>query len=71
MTPQTFRDQLDRLGLSQLEAARWLDVDARTVRRWCDTSGGPNVREVPPPVRRLLALAEAVPEARQWLASER
>ena len=34
MTPADFRAALDRLGLSQSEAARRLRVDPRTVRRW-------------------------------------
>ena len=34
MTPTQFRAALDRLGLTQVGAARLLGVDARTVRRW-------------------------------------
>lgn len=34
MTPDEFRAHLVRLGLSQVGAARLLDYDARTVRRW-------------------------------------
>lgn len=34
MTPTELRAQLDRLGLSQVGAARFLDVAARTLRRW-------------------------------------
>jgi len=34
MTPDQLRDALVRLGINQLTAARWLDVDPRTVRRW-------------------------------------
>ena len=34
MTPDQLRDALERLGISQLTAARWLGVDGRTVRRW-------------------------------------
>ncbi len=34
MTANQFRAALDRLGLSQLEAARILDANGRTVRRW-------------------------------------
>lgn len=34
MTPDELRAQLDRLGLSQSGAARYLEVDPRTMRRW-------------------------------------
>jgi len=34
MTADQFRSSLDRLGLSQLGAARMLGVNDRTVRRW-------------------------------------
>jgi hypothetical protein len=34
MTPDAFRSELDRLGITQVGAARFLDVDERTVRRW-------------------------------------
>lgn len=34
MTPEAFRGDLVALGLSQIGAAKFLDVDARTVRRW-------------------------------------
>ena len=34
MTPKELRESLERLGISQLTAARWLAVDPRTVRRW-------------------------------------
>lgn len=34
MTPDALRAHLDRLGLTQVGAARLLEVDARTVRRW-------------------------------------
>jgi DNA-binding transcriptional regulator YiaG len=34
MTPDAFRAELARLGLSQVGAARFLEVDPRTVRRW-------------------------------------
>jgi len=36
MTREEFDTLLDRLGLSQAEAARLLSVDARTVRRWAE-----------------------------------
>lgn len=34
MTANQFRDALDRLGLSQLAAARLFGVDGRTARSW-------------------------------------
>jgi DNA-binding transcriptional regulator YiaG len=34
MSPQQFRDALRRLRLSQVEAAKRLSVNERTVRRW-------------------------------------
>lgn len=34
MTPKQFRDALKRLDMTQQAAARFLDVDERTVRRW-------------------------------------
>ena len=34
MSPQQFRHVLRRLGLNQVQAAKRLGVNARTVRRW-------------------------------------
>lgn len=34
MTPDTFRAHISRLGYSQAGFARFMDVDAVTVRRW-------------------------------------
>lgn len=34
MTPNTFRELLDRLGLSQVGAASLFGVNDRTARRW-------------------------------------
>ena len=39
MTGIEFRDHLARLGLTQTEAARLLEVDPRTVRRWAEGNG--------------------------------
>lgn len=36
MTANQFRSALDRLGLSQLGAARLLNVGDRTARRWAE-----------------------------------
>jgi DNA-binding transcriptional regulator YiaG len=52
--PADFAAAIAALGWSQVEAARQLEVDARTVRRW--VAGD---REIPGPVRvalRLMAL---------------
>jgi DNA-binding transcriptional regulator YiaG len=54
VTPADFRAALDRLGLSQSEAARRCGVNARTVRRW--VAGD---RPIPGPVIALI---------RTWMA---
>ena len=46
MSPEQFREAIAGLGWSQLEAARQLDVEPRTVRRW--VAGD---RAIPSPVR--------------------
>lgn len=51
MTATQFRNTLDKLGLSQLAAARLLQVDGRTARRW--VSGE---RSIPSDVAILLRL---------------
>lgn len=56
MNPDRFRSALAGLGWTQTGAARLLDVDARTVRRWCADDDA-----VPGPVWRLLDLL-TVPE---------
>ena len=56
MTPDELRAQLDRLGLTQVGAARLLDVDERTVRRWA-TGNVP----IPRAVEMLLPLLSPVP----------
>jgi transcriptional regulator with XRE-family HTH domain len=53
MTAGQFRAALRRLGLSQLEAARRMGVDARTVRRWA-TLRARKASPVPSPVGLLL-----------------
>ena len=49
MTADEYRTAIETLGLSQVEAARLLGVDARTSRRWASGQ-----REVPPPAMRFL-----------------
>jgi transcriptional regulator with XRE-family HTH domain len=46
MTADEYRTAIEALGLSQIEAARLLGVDARTSRRWASGE-----REAPPAVR--------------------
>jgi DNA-binding transcriptional regulator YiaG len=46
MSADEFRDAIAALGLSQVEAATALEVDARTVRRWALGE-----RAIPGPVR--------------------
>lgn len=58
MTAAQLRTALKSLGLSQAGGARFLGVDARTMRRWC-AEPGPSAREVPPPVARFLWFMQA------------
>jgi transcriptional regulator with XRE-family HTH domain len=51
MTATQFREALERLGLSQIGAARLFGADARTARRWALGEVG-----VPPTVAILLRL---------------
>ncbi len=62
MTHAEYRSALDRLGLSQVEAARLLHVDERTSRRWALGE-----RDVPAPVALLLRLCEAEPRVLRLL----
>lgn len=55
MTPDTLRIELTRLGLSQVGAARLLDVDERTVRRWA-------TGEIPVPQAVAMLLPRLTPE---------
>jgi hypothetical protein len=58
MTAIEFRDCLAQLGLTQTDAARLLDVDPRTVRRWADGNG----TDIPGPAEHAL---------RAWLGLQR
>lgn len=42
MTPAEYRRHIEALGLSQIEAGRWLGVSPRTAQRWA-TVGPPEV----------------------------
>jgi DNA-binding transcriptional regulator YiaG len=49
MTPDDYRDAIEKLGLSQVAAAKLLGVDERTSRRWANGE-----RDVPAPAVRFL-----------------
>jgi DNA-binding transcriptional regulator YiaG len=49
MTPDQYRSAIEKLGLSQIAAARLLGVDARTSRRWASGE-----RDIPSPAVRFL-----------------
>lgn len=49
MTAQQYRDAVAALGMTQVDAAQLLGVDARTSRRWALAE-----RDVPEPVARFL-----------------
>lgn len=49
MTPDEYRNVLEKLGLTQSAAARLLGVDDRTSRRWACGE-----RDIPPPAERFL-----------------
>lgn len=53
MTPAAFRATIERLGLSQLAAARLFGIDGRTCRRYIRGD-----LKIPPPIARLLAYIE-------------
>lgn len=65
MTPTDFLATLQRLGLSQAEAARLLGVTPGAVTRWAQ-----GARAVPGPVVRLLGLCEAMPRVVAWLGKQ-
>lgn len=55
MTAAELRDTLASLRLTQDAGARLIGVDARTIRRWCDTRPDKPRRDDPPePVARWL-----------------
>lgn len=55
MTPDEYRSAIEKLGLSQVEAARLLGVDERTSRRWACGE-----RDVSPPAVRFLRYLIAI-----------
>jgi DNA-binding transcriptional regulator YiaG len=68
MTPDEYREAIERLGLSQVGAARLLGIDERTSRRWAIGE-----RDVPAPAERflryLIATGKSGEYAMKWLAS--
>jgi len=61
VTPREVRAQLERLGLSQSEAARLLGVHTPTMQRWCSDLRT-QYRQIPAPAERLLYAMERLPE---------
>ena len=49
MTADQYRTTIEKLGLSQIAAAKLLGVDERTSRRWASGE-----RDIPPPAVRFL-----------------
>jgi len=64
MTADDYRAALSRLGWTQSSAARLVGVDTRTSQRWALGE-----RDIPPPVQRLLAVAESVPGVAEKLVT--
>lgn len=60
MTPKQYQAAIDRLGLSQLGAARLFGADGRTSRRWA--SGERAVPETIAILLRLLLAGKIIPE---------
>ncbi|ESX78464.1 helix-turn-helix domain-containing protein [Mesorhizobium sp. LSHC414A00] len=67
MTPAAFKATIERLGLSQLAAARLLGIDGRTCRRYIKGD-----LKIPQPLARLLAYIEryGVGLAKEMMAAE-
>ena len=66
MSPKQLRAALRQLDINQLELARRLDVDGRTVRRW--VSGGASI---PGPVRAALHSWQHLDDLRRLLEREK
>jgi DNA-binding transcriptional regulator YiaG len=68
MTPDEYREAIQRLGLSQQKAAALLGVHAVTSRRWASEA-----RDIPPTVDRFLRLIIALrltpQQVEDWIAS--
>ena len=67
MTPAELKSKRHSLGLSAEAFARLVRVQSgRTVRKW--EAGD---RDIPGPIQVILDLADAVPEAREWLLQDK
>lgn len=66
MTAAELLDALDRLDLEQLELARLIDVNGKTVRRWTADDG-----KVPGCVSLLMRLLLERPELRELMGAKR
>lgn len=62
MTPDEYRESIDKLGLTQSGAARMLGVDERTSRRWANGE-----RDIPPPVQRFLRFLIAIGKSGEYV----
>jgi hypothetical protein len=47
ITPAMVREQIERLGWTQGEAAAYLRVDPRTMRRWLASTESPTAAPIP------------------------
>ena len=60
MTPKQYTDAIERLGLSQRSAAKFLGVDERTSRRW--VAGDAAIPEAAAKLLRLMVRLKISPE---------
>lgn len=67
MTPGEFKEARQKLGLSLSEAARILDVDPRTIRKW-EAEAGTNARPPNPTAARVMEWMLAGWRPPQWPA---
>jgi transcriptional regulator with XRE-family HTH domain len=63
MTPDELKRRRKRLGLSQAQLARYLDVDVMTISRW---ERGAQAMRMPVVLRKVLDLAEDDPDVDQY-----
>lgn len=60
MTPKQYADAIDRLGLSQRGAAKFLGIDERTSRKWI--AGDARIPESAAKLLRLMVRLKLKPE---------
>lgn len=65
-SPAALRALMQRVGVTQMDLARWLGVGPRTVRRWV-SERAQDATAPPPAVVLLLELIDTFPEVRRWL----